>query len=250
MKTFSARETVWLQELDGIELAGFRRRAFAFLIDWTILSILFTVLAMLGGLAYFGVERLLGHPVHLVDVASDSSHITIDPEDKPAGPNAPAKPDAAPHKGVTYHIGLPADPHSSTEEGVTGKLQREILHIVTDILVPVLYFGFFLWRGNGRTPGKRLMKIRVVSLVHTHMTFWHSVERALGYGAAALEGGFGFIQYFLHPYRRCAQDRLAETIVVTERSYRQRFPQSLGPPPEADAQPQEPLTIADTSLPS
>jgi len=41
----------------------------------------------------------------------------------------------------------------------------------------------------------------------------------LGYGAAALELGFGFVQFFIHPYRRCAQDRLAETIVVTERSY-------------------------------
>jgi hypothetical protein len=48
---------------------------------------------------------------------------------------------------------------------------------------------------------------------------WHAVERALGYGAAALELGFGFVQFFIHPYRRCAQDRLAETIVVTERSY-------------------------------
>jgi hypothetical protein len=36
------------------------------------------------------------------------------------------------------------------------------------------------------------------------------------------------------------QDRLAETIVVTERSYQQRFPTSLGTPPEADAEPQEP----------
>jgi uncharacterized RDD family membrane protein YckC len=89
-----------------------------------------------------------------------------------------------------------------------------------DILVPVLYFGLFTWRGKGRTPGKRLMRIRVVSLVHRHLTFWHSIERALGYGAAALEGGFGFVQYFIHPYRRCAQDRLAETIVVTELSYK------------------------------
>jgi hypothetical protein len=64
------------------------------------------------------------------------------------------------------------------------------------------------------------MRIRVVSLVHRHLTFWHSVERALGYGAAALEGGFGFIQFFIHPYRRCAQDRLAETIVVSERGYK------------------------------
>ena len=63
------------------------------------------------------------------------------------------------------------------------------------------------------------MRIRVVSLAHRHITFWHAVERALGYGAAALELGFGFVQFFIHPYRRCAQDRLAETIVVTERGY-------------------------------
>ncbi len=81
--------------------------------------------------------------------------------------------------------------------------------------MPVLYFGILLWKGKGQTPGKRIMKIRVVSIMHRHLSFWHSVERALGYGAAALEGGFGFIQFFLHPYRRCAQDRLAETIVVT-----------------------------------
>jgi hypothetical protein len=56
----------------------------------------------------------------------------------------------------------------------------------------------------------------------------------LGYRAALLEGGFGFAQFFLHPYRRCAQDRLAETIVVTERSYQQKFPAQLGTPPEAD----------------
>jgi hypothetical protein len=38
MKTFSARETVWLQELDGIELASFWQRAFALLIDSLIVA--------------------------------------------------------------------------------------------------------------------------------------------------------------------------------------------------------------------
>jgi uncharacterized RDD family membrane protein YckC len=142
---------------------------------------------------------------------------------------------------------MPGESGSHTSKTASQKVLDEAVHILIDVLLPLLYFGFFLWRGNGRTPGKRLMKIRVISLVHTHMTFWHSVERALGYGAAALEGGFGFIQYFLHPYRRCAQDRLAETIVVTERSYQQRFPPTLGPPPEADAQPQEQQTITAPS---
>jgi uncharacterized RDD family membrane protein YckC len=96
---------------------------------------------------------------------------------------------------------------------------NEVIHVAATMVVPVLYCGVLLWAGKGRTPGKRLLKIRVVSLAHRHITFWHAVERALGYGAAALELGFGFVQFFIHPYRRCAQDRLAETIVVTERSY-------------------------------
>ena len=40
---------------------------------------------------------------------------------------------------------------------------------------------------------------------------------ALGYGAAVLEGGLGFLQFFWDCNRMCAQDRLAETIVVDER---------------------------------
>jgi uncharacterized RDD family membrane protein YckC len=79
----------------------------------------------------------------------------------------------------------------------------------------VLYFGLSIYFGNGQTLGKRLMRIRVVSLVHHRMSLWHSVERALGYGASALELGFGFLQYFIHPNRRTVHDRMAETIVVT-----------------------------------
>jgi uncharacterized RDD family membrane protein YckC len=81
----------------------------------------------------------------------------------------------------------------------------------------VLYFGLFFRFTNGRTPGKRLLRIRVVSLTHPQLSLWQSIERALGYGASALEGGFGFIQYFLNPNHQCAHDRLAETIVVLDR---------------------------------
>ena len=43
------------------------------------------------------------------------------------------------------------------------------------------------------------------------------MERALGYGAAVLELGLGFLQFFWSPNRMCAQDRLAETIVIDVR---------------------------------
>ncbi len=86
----------------------------------------------------------------------------------------------------------------------------------------VFYFGLATYVGNGRTLGKWLMRIRVVSLVHKRLGLWDSIERALGYGASALEFGFGFAQYFVHPNRRTVHDRIAETIVVTERSLSQR----------------------------
>src|SRR5690348_15533568 len=88
----------------------------------------------------------------------------------------------------------------------------------------VLYFGLSNYFGNGRTLGKRIVRIRAVSLVHEHLTLWHSFERALGYGASFLEGGFGFLQYFIHPNRRTVHDRIAETIVVSERKPRAVVP--------------------------
>ena len=80
----------------------------------------------------------------------------------------------------------------------------------------VLYFGLATYFGNGKTLGKKLLKIRVVSLTHSKMTFFQSIERSLGYGASFLEGGFGFIQFFINPNRKTVHDRIAETIVVDE----------------------------------
>ncbi len=80
----------------------------------------------------------------------------------------------------------------------------------------VLYFGLATYFGKGRTPGKALLGIRVVSLAHARLSLWHSLERALGYGASMLEFGFGFIQYFIHPNKRTVHDRIADTIVVRD----------------------------------
>jgi len=90
-------------------------------------------------------------------------------------------------------------------------------HDIGSLVALVVYFGLLAYWWNGQTLGKRLFKIRVVSLVGERITLWQSVERALGYGASALEGGFGFVQYFIHGNHCCVHDRIAETIVVKER---------------------------------
>ena len=183
MDKFSAKETEWMLELDGIPLAGFWRRAFAIMIDGIFVTIIFSVVASALTMGYMAVT----------------------------------------HTRPTFTVNGKI-PHTEEEiEKREPQLERggesKGLSVVEDVVIPVLYFGLLTWKGKGRTPGKRLMKIRVVSIVHRHLSLWHSVERALGYGAAALEGGFGFVQYFIHPYRRCVQDRIAETIVVTEAGY-------------------------------
>jgi uncharacterized RDD family membrane protein YckC len=90
-------------------------------------------------------------------------------------------------------------------------------HEAGNILVMILYWGLANYFGNGQTPGKWVARTRAVSLTSERMGRWQSIERALGYGAAVLEAGLGFLQFFWDPNRMCAQDRLAETIVIDVR---------------------------------
>jgi uncharacterized RDD family membrane protein YckC len=102
-------------------------------------------------------------------------------------------------------------------------LHQQSVHVVWDFHEPgniafaLLYFGLFNFLGNGRTPGKWVARTRAVSLNSPRLGLWQSIERSLGYGAAVLEGGLGFLQFFWSANRMCAQDRLAETIVIDER---------------------------------
>ncbi|MGB8844244.1 MAG: RDD family protein [Terracidiphilus sp.] len=99
---------------------------------------------------------------------------------------------------------------------VHAEFRFDLLTEVAWVLWLVLYFGIWVWQTNGQTLGKWLLRIRVVSLMQERITFWQSAERALGYGASAIEAGFGFLQYFLYPNHRCLHDRIAETSVIAE----------------------------------
>lgn len=108
--------------------------------------------------------------------------------------------------------------HQQTGVVVAGHADPEMEKMIefVQVIIVLLYFGPSVWLTNGLTLGKRLMKIRVVSLTHERITLWQSCERALGYGASALEGFFGFFQFFIYPNRTCVHDRIAETIVVQD----------------------------------
>jgi len=150
---YRARETAREDQIDGVQLAAFGRRAAGFGIDFVLVSLLRKPVEFLWG-TY------------------------------------------APHQWERHTLINP--PH------------------VLDVIVLVLYFCLALYIGNGQTFGKRVMRIRVVSLTHERITFWQALERSLGYGASFLEAGFGFAQFFIQRNRQCAHDRLAETIVINE----------------------------------
>ena len=105
-------------------------------------------------------------------------------------------------------------------------LREKSIHLVWDfhepgnVVVMVLYWAVATYVGNGQTPGKWVARTRAVSLTGERVGAWQAVERVLGYGAALLEGGLGFAQFFWDRNRMCAQDRLAETIVVDVRKPR------------------------------
>jgi uncharacterized RDD family membrane protein YckC len=158
MANYSAQHTQRMNELEGIELAGFIRRWVAFFLDIIIMALLFLIFSSA-----------------IIPLLIKNGLIKSDEE-------------------IIFALNLNW----------------------YSIVWTVLYFSLATYIGNGKTPGKWITRVRVVSLVHKKMTLWHSVERALGYGASFLELGFGFFQYFIHPNRCTVHDRIAETIVIRD----------------------------------
>lgn len=113
--------------------------------------------------------------------------------------------------------------HESSGHTTFLDLCVELAHKIEDLLEYTLFFAVALKLGRGQTPGKKFMKARVVSLCHQELGWWQSIERALGYGASLLEGGFGFFQFFINRNQQTVHDRIAETIVVDERPSARRL---------------------------
>lgn len=77
-----------------------------------------------------------------------------------------------------------------------------------------LYFTAFLALWRGQTPGKRLLRIRVVRLDGKPMTFWAAFERFGGYAASLVTGLLGFVQILWDRNRQGMHDKITETVVI------------------------------------
>lgn len=79
-----------------------------------------------------------------------------------------------------------------------------------------LYFTTFVTLWKGRTPGKRIMGIRIIRLDGQQIGWWAAFERFGGYAAGVATGLLGFAQIFWDRNRQGVQDKISETVVIRD----------------------------------
>jgi uncharacterized RDD family membrane protein YckC len=77
-----------------------------------------------------------------------------------------------------------------------------------------VYFTSFLVLMRGQTPGKRMLRMRVVRLDAKPLTWWLCFERFGGYAASASVGLLGFMQILWDRNRQGLHDKVVETVVI------------------------------------
>ncbi len=78
------------------------------------------------------------------------------------------------------------------------------------------YFTMFTAIWHGQTPGKKLLRIRVLQLDGTPLSIWDSFGRYGGYGAGIATGLLGFAQIYWDPNRQAIHDKISATIVIND----------------------------------
>ena len=94
------------------------------------------------------------------------------------------------------------------------------IFIVSIFLIVTGYFIFFEWVWNGQTPGKKLMKLRVIREDGRPITLWESMARNLLRTFDAVPGvvySVGLIAIFASAKDQRVGDTFAGTVVVKER---------------------------------
>jgi len=90
----------------------------------------------------------------------------------------------------------------------------------------IVYFSLVPMWLPGQTLGKKLLKVKVVSLTGAPLTILSCFSRYGGYAAGAATGLFGFAQVYWDPNRQAIQDKIAHTVVL---DLRQQSPDATLP---------------------
>ena len=126
-------------------------------------------------------------------------------------------------------------------EAFFAEMSKTIVALITVVVFLLFsgYFIFFEWFLNGQTPGKKLLKLRVIREDGRPITLWESISRNLLRLFDTLPGvGFpvysiGLITIFLNRRDQRIGDIFAGTVVIRERfdeapTYDETFSESVG----------------------
>lgn len=120
--------------------------------------------------------------------------------------------------------GVSSDPFLGPSTGGQMPKWTIALMIIAVFLVFASYFIFFEWFWNGQTPGKRLLKLRVIRDDGRPITMWEAVARNLLRIFDAIPGfvvpvySIGLIVIFMSSRDQRVGDIFAGTVVIRERS--------------------------------
>lgn len=119
---------------------------------------------------------------------------------------------AAIKKGESVLIGIDKTPLPRDKK--TFYVGGEKFNFIFEFLIGYAYYILF-FRFGGRTPGKRLLRLRVVDLQGRPRLGWYqALERAHGYAASALLAFLGFLQVLWDHQGLTMHDKLAGTTVI------------------------------------
>ncbi len=103
---------------------------------------------------------------------------------------------------------VPADPLAEVTGGPTWPLGAVIA-----FLVFVAYVVLF-WRWKGRTPGKMVMRLKIVRADGSDLRWSDAILRFLSYIISFLIFFIGFIWAFFDDYNQGLHDKMANTFVI------------------------------------
>lgn len=232
------------EELQGAQIASFRRRSFAYLIDWIIiiactrlfwLVIPLTLLLLMWKKRLFSSRKQLFSAVATqlnkareklddLDVNREVTkrfvrYLTVYIQVLTYAIPAVSLIGLAGVMGGYFNVNYEDSDTSPIGHLLGGTFQSfgnlyGALNAITGVVGSFLYFTLFTWKWQGQTPGKRFTGISVAKLNGEKISLWGSFERVSGYAASASLLLAGFFQYFWDKNNQTTHDKISETIVI------------------------------------
>ena len=89
----------------------------------------------------------------------------------------------------------------------------EVLWFLMSLLASAAYFTYFFGT-TGQTPGKQVMKIKVITVDGSPLTYNKGFMRWIGYQVSAITLGIGFLWILKDENNQGFEDKIAKTYVI------------------------------------